>query len=206
VSRVEPALRRLLRPALWALVILPVAWIAWQAYTGNLGAEPIEKLEKETGEWTLRLLAASLAVTPLIRMTGWGWLITQRRFLGLATFFWAFGHLSIYLGLDQQLDLSDIIADVTKHLYVTVGMLAFLLMVPLALTSTKASIRRLGGRKWNRLHQLVYVSAVAGCIHFLWAVKKDKQEPILYCAVFVLLFALRLVLRKGRARPAPVRP
>jgi sulfoxide reductase heme-binding subunit YedZ len=155
----------------------------------------------------LRLLAASLAVTPLMRVTGWGWLVGQRRFLGLATFFWALGHLSVYIVLDQFFDWSAIGQDILKRLYITVGMLAFVLMIPLALTSTKAAIRRLGGKRWNRLHRLVYVTAVAGCVHFLWAVKKDREEPILYAAVFVVLFVLRVALRPSGLRPPrPVPP
>ncbi len=119
---------------MWLLVITPILWMIWQAVTGQLGANPIEMLQKESGEWTLRLLAGSLAVTPLIRMTRWGWLIRQRRFLGLSTFFYALGHLCIYVGLDQFFNVSDIIEDVLKHRYITVGMLAFVLMVPLAIT------------------------------------------------------------------------
>jgi sulfoxide reductase heme-binding subunit YedZ len=163
-------------------------------------------LEHASGEWALRLLAASLAVTPLMRLTGWGWLVAQRRFLGLAAFFWAMGHLSVYIVLDQFFDWPEIVKDVLKHLYITVGMLAFVLMIPLALTSTKSSIRRLGGQRWTQLHRLVYVTAVAGCVHYLWAVKKDIAEPLLYAAVFVVLFVLRLVLRKPgprTSRPLP---
>lgn len=201
LARVEPHARRWMRPMLWALVVLPAVWLLSLYMRDALGAEPIEKLEKTSGEWTLRLLAASLAVTPLIRITGWGWLIPHRRFLGLATFFWALTHLSMYVVLDWFFDWGQIFNDIVKHLYVTVGMLAFVLMIPLALTSTKASIRWLGGRKWNLLHRLVYASAVAGCVHFLWAVKKDIEEPILYSAVFVLLFALRFILpKRARAR------
>lgn len=200
LSRLEPHARRWLRPLMWLLVLAPAAWMLAQFFLDQLGAEPIEMLEKESGEWTLRILAASLAVTPLIRITNWGWLISQRRFLGLAAFFWAFLHLSMYVVLDWFFDWGQIFADIVKHLWVTVGMLGFLLMIPLALTSTKASIRKLGGKKWNVLHRLVYVSAVAGCIHFLWAVKKDIEEPILYSAVFVALFALRFILPKRRVR------
>ena len=116
----------------------------------------------------------------------------------MAAFYWAIGHLSIYIGLDMFFDVNDIVEDILKHLYITVGMLAFLLLVPLALTSTKASIKRLGGRKWNALHSLVYVSAIAGCIHFLWGVKKDVEEPIMYSSVFVVLFAFRIVWKWGR--------
>jgi sulfoxide reductase heme-binding subunit YedZ len=187
---------------LWLLVVVPAIVLVAQLLLNQLGAEPIESLEHASGEWALRLLAASLAVTPLMRLTGWGWLVAQRRFLGLAAFFWAMGHLSVYIVLDQFFDWPEIVKDVLKHLYITVGMLAFVLMIPLALTSTKSSIRRLGGQRWNQLHRLVYVTAVAGCVHYLWAVKKDIAEPLLYAAVFVVLFVLRLVLRKPGPRPS----
>ena len=177
-SRIEIIVRRTIRPALWFIVLVPAVWGVCALFTNNLGAEPVEALEHYTGEWTLRILAGCLAVTPLIRLTGWGWLVPQRRFLGLAAFFWAVGHFLVYTGIDKFFDVSDIVEDVSEHLYVTVGMLALLLMIPLALTSTKASIRKLGGKNWNRLHRLVYVSAIAGCIHYLWAVKNDTQEPM----------------------------
>lgn len=205
--RAESPVRRLIRPALWLLVIVPAIVLVAQLLLDQLGAEPIEELEHASGKWALRFLAASLAVTPIMRMTGWGWLLAQRRFLGLATFFWALGHLSVYIVLDQFFDWSAIGDDILKRLYITLGMLAFVLMIPLALTSTKAAIRKLGGKRWNLLHRLVYVSAVAGCVHFLWAVKKDLAEPILYAAVFAFLFALRFVLRKpGPRSPRPVPP
>jgi len=200
LSRAESPIRRLIRPALWLLVIVPAIALVAQLLLDQLGAEPIESLEHASGKWALRLLAASLAVTPLMRLTGWGWLVAQRRFLGLATFFWAMGHLSVYIVLDQFFDWPEIVKDVLKHLYITVGMLAFVLMIPLALTSTKWSIRTLGGKRWTQLHRLVYVSAVAGSVHFLWAVKKDLAEPMIYAAVFAVLFALRLILRKRGPR------
>ena len=200
LMRIEPWVRRWIRPLLWALVILPIPGLVVMYFMGALGANPIKEAEKYTGEWVLRLLAGSLAVTPLMRLTHWGWLITQRRFLGLAALYWALGHLSVYIGLDMFFDLNDMITDVLKHLYITVGMLAVLLLVPLAITSTKGWIKRLGGRRWNMLHRLVYVSAVAGCIHYIWGVKKDIEEPLMYLAAFVVLFALRFVLPKG-AKP-----
>jgi methionine sulfoxide reductase heme-binding subunit len=207
LERAESPLRRLIRPALWLLVIVPAIVLVAQLLLNQLGAEPIESLEHASGEWALRLLAASLAVTPLMRLTGWGWLVAQRRFLGLAACFWAMGHLSVYIVLDQFFDWPEIVKDILKHLYITVGMLAFVLMIPLALTSTKSSIRRLGGQRWTQLHRLVYLSAVAGCVHYLWAVKKDIAEPLLYAAVFVVLFGLRLVLRKPGSRlPRPLPP
>ena len=200
LSRAESPIRRLIRPALWLLVIVPAIVLIAKLLLDQLGAEPIEALEHASGQWALRLLAASLAVTPLMRLTGWGWMVAQRRFLGLATFFWAMGHLSVYIVLDQFFDWPEIVKDVLKHLYITVGVLAFVLMIPLALTSPKWSIRTLGGKRWTQLHRLVYVSAVAGCVHYLWAVKKDLAEPILYAAVFAVLFALRLILRKRGPR------
>lgn len=187
--------RRFIRPALWALVVLPAPVLIAQLLLDQLGADPIDKLERLTGEWALRFLIASLAVTPLMRLTGWGWLVAQRRFLGLAAFFWAFGHLSVYTVLDWFFDWQEIVKDVTKHLYITLGMTAFVLMVPLALTSTKASIRKLGGPRWNRLHSLVYVSVIAACLHFVWAVKKDLGEPILYGGVAAALLAFRVLWR-----------
>jgi sulfoxide reductase heme-binding subunit YedZ len=205
LERAETPVRRLIRPALWLLVIVPAVVLAAQLLLDQLGAEPIEELEHASGKWALRFLAASLAVTPIMRLTGWGWMLAQRRFLGLATFFWALGHLSVYIVLDQFFDWSAITEDILKRLYITLGMLAFVLMIPLALTSTKAAIRKLGGKRWNQLHRLVYVSAVAGCIHFLWAVKKDLAEPIIYITVFVILFALRFIVRKSGPRsPRPV--
>ena len=198
MERAEPIIRRWLRPALWMLVLIPAVWLVARGVMSDLGANPIERIEDETGQWTLRLLAASLAVTPLITLTRWGWLIRERRFLGLAAFWYAVLHLSTYIGLDNFFDVDDIVKDVLKHLYVTVGMAAFLLLLPLAITSTKGWIRRLGGHRWNVLHRLVYVAAVAGCVHFLWSVKKDITEPLLYSAVFFVLFALRFLRRPAR--------
>lgn len=192
LKRVEPHVRRWIRPVLWLLVLLPPIWMIVRGVQGNLGANPIERLEDETGRWTLRFLAGSLAITPLMAITRWGWLIAQRRFLGLSAFFYAFLHLGIYIGLDNFFDVDDIVKDVIKHLYITLGMTAFLLLVPLAITSTKGWIRRMGGRRWNLLHRLVYPAAVAACVHFLWAVKKDHTEPLIYAGIFAVLFALRL--------------
>jgi sulfoxide reductase heme-binding subunit YedZ len=201
LARAEAPVRRWIRPALWALVVVPAPLLIAQLLLGQLGANPIEKLEALAGEWTLRFLIGSLAVTPLMRLTGWGWLVAQRRFLGLAAFFWALGHVVIYM-VDRTFDWNDMVDDVLKRLFITLGMLAFVLMIPLALTSTKASIRRLGGARWNRLHALVYVSVIAACLHFFWAVKKDVEEPILYGAVVAALLAFRIVWRPAR-RPSP---
>ncbi len=192
----ERLARRAIRPVLWALVLLPAPVLIAQLLLDQLGADPIDKLERLTGEWALRFLIASLAVTPLMRLTGWGWMVAQRRFLGLAAFFWAVGHLSVYTVLDWFFDWQEIFKDVTKHLYITLGMAAFLIMVPLALTSTKASIRKMGGARWNKLHALVYLSVIAACLHFVWAVKQDITEPMIYGGIAALLLAFRVVGRR----------
>ncbi len=197
LKRAEPFVRRWMHWLLWALVTVPVLALVAMYPLGMLGANPIREAEHFTGEWALRLLACSLAVSPIIKLTRWGFLITERRFLGLAAFYWTILHLSMYIGLDMYFDVHDIVEDVTKHLYITVGMLGFLLMVPLAITSTKGWIRRMGGKKWNALHRLVFVSAIAGCVHYIWGVKKDVEEPIMYAAVFVVLFAFRIFWRRG---------
>lgn len=191
----EQVVRRFITPLQWVLVIAPLVWIGAQGFTGGLGANPIEELERVTGLWTLRMLAASLAISPLMKATGWGWLIPQRRFLGLTAFAYASLHLLVFVGLDHFFAVGDIVSDVLEHLYVTVGMAAFLMLLPLAITSTKGWIRRLGGKRWKQLHRLVYLAAIAGCVHFLWAVKKDLAEPLLYIAIFVVLFAVRIVQR-----------
>ncbi|WP_396213450.1 sulfite oxidase heme-binding subunit YedZ [Gemmatimonas sp.] len=195
MSTVERVTRRFIRPALWLLVLLPVPMLIAQLLLDQLGADPIDKLERRTGEWALRFLIASLAVTPLMRLTGWGWLVAQRKFLGLAAFFWAFGHLSVYTVLDWFFDWQEITKDILKHLYITLGMTAFVLMVPLALTSTKGAIKRLGGVRWNRLHSLVYVAVIAACLHFVWAVKKDITEPMIYGGIALVLLAVRVIGR-----------
>jgi sulfoxide reductase heme-binding subunit YedZ len=186
--------RRLATVSLVLLCLLPVVWLARRALTDDLGANPIEELEIQTGLWTLRFLALTLAVTPLRRFTGWNWLAKHRRTIGLVAFGYACLHLSMYIGLDMFFDLSDIIEDVAEHLYITVGMTAFLMMIPLAVTSTKGAIRRMG-RRWTKLHRLVWAVAALGTIHFLWAVKKDIREPLIYAGIFAVLLLLRLPRR-----------
>src|SRR5687767_110795 len=186
--------RRLATVSLVLVCLLPVAWLARRALTDDLGANPIEELEIQTGLWTLRFLALTLAVTPVRRLARWNWLAKHRRTLGLVTFGYACLHLSMYIGLDMFFDLSDIVEDVAEHLYITVGMLAFLLLIPLAVTSTKGAIRRLG-RRWKKLHRLVWVVAALGTVHFLWAVKKDIREPLIYAGIFAVLLLLRLPQR-----------
>lgn len=187
-----------LHPLVIVLALIPFVWVAWAMWsdvfqgTRHLGSEPIKESEHFTGKWALRFLLACLAVTPAIRITKAGWLVKYRRTFGLIAFFYACVHLTIYFGLDIELMWSNLVEDVLDRTYITLGMTALLLMVPLALTSTKASIRWLGNKKWNALHRLVYVSAVLGVIHFYMAVKKDVREPLVFAAILATLFAVRL--------------
>lgn len=184
--------RRAGKPLVFLICLVPLGMIAYDAATDGLGANPIEALELRTGRWALRLLAVTLAVTPLRRITGWNELIRYRRMLGLFAFFYATLHVSTYIGLDMFFDLDDIVEDVIEHPYVTIGLLTWLLLLPLAITSTKGWIRRLGGKRWNRLHRLIYVAAAGGTLHFYMAVKQDTSDPIFFAAILALLLGARL--------------
>jgi len=179
-----------LKPAVWTGGLLPMVLLVTAGVTGTLEADPVKDITHRTGKAVLVLLLCTLAVSPVRRISGWNGVIAARRPLGLFAFFYAVLHFFIYLG-DQAFAPAYIVADVVKHPYVTAGFTAFCLLVPLALTSTKASIRRLGPR-WVKLHRLVYAAAVLGVIHFLWSVKKDVREPLVYAAVLAVLLAIRI--------------
>ena len=187
---------RLVHAAVWVLAIVPLALLVFRFVTDDLGGEPIDAFEKATGRWALRFLAASLAVTPLRMAFGWSWLAPYRRTLGLVTFAYATVHLLAYAVLDMVGDVGDIAADIAKHPYVTLGMLSWLLLLPLALTSTRAMTRRLGGQRWRRLHQLAYVVPVTATVHYFWSVKKDVTLPVVFAVLFALLLAARPLLRR----------
>lgn len=194
---------KFVKPAVFVLCLVPAAYIAWAVLTNHLGANPIRDAEIQTGLWTLRFLAISLSVTPARRITGWNILAKYRRMLGLFTFFYACVHLSLWF-VDWWFDWPAMWHEIVKHKYILIGMTTFLLLVPLAITSTNGWVRRLGGKRWARLHRLVYVAAVTGTIHYLWAVKKDTFFPLVYLAVFALLLGYRLVLaRQKKAKLAP---
>lgn len=184
------------KPLLWVLLLAPLAWLAWELYADRVRGDLVKQIEIRTGTWAIRFLALSLAITPLRQLTGWGWLVSWRRLIGLFAFFYATVHFGIYLGLDIELDLAEMGESIVKRPYITVGFTAWLLLIPLAVTSTKGWIRRLGGRTWNRLHRLVYVVAVLATTHYLWAVKKDTFWPLVYFAVFALLLGWRVVKRR----------
>jgi sulfoxide reductase heme-binding subunit YedZ len=183
-----------LKPTAFLACLFPLGQLAYNGWTDDLTANPIEYITHFTGSWALILLLASLAVTPLRKITGWNELIKLRRMLGLFAFFYALLHFSTYLVLDHFFDFSRIAKDILKRPYVTVGFTAFMLMVPLAITSTAGMIRRLG-KRWQRLHRLVYLVAIGGVIHFYWLVKADIRRPVQYGIVLALLLGYRLVVR-----------
>src|SRR6185295_19702071 len=183
-----------LKPLVFLLCLIPFGQLAYNAYTGDLGVNPIETITRFTGSWALIFLLGSLAVTPLRRLTRWNELIKFRRMLGLFAFSYALAHFSPYLGLDLFFDWAAIGKDILKRPYVTAGFTAFVLMIPLAITSTAAMIRRLG-KRWQQLHRLVYLAAIGGVIHFYWLVKADIRRPAQYGAVLALLLGYRLAVK-----------
>jgi sulfoxide reductase heme-binding subunit YedZ len=174
---------------------LPLAWLIWRVRSAGLGTDPVATLTHETGIWALRLLAACLAVTPLRRLTGWNVLVRYRRMLGLWAFAYACAHVSIYV-LDMRGFLGEILRDIARRPYITMGFAAWAALIPLALTSTQGMMRRLG-RNWQRLHRLVYVAGLAACLHFVWLVKMGKAparlEPFVYLGIVLALLAARLL-------------
>jgi sulfoxide reductase heme-binding subunit YedZ len=186
----------------WALSLLPLAWLGWGAFTDGLGTNPVDVITDQTGTWALVFLLASLAVTPVRRLTGWNRVIRLRRLLGLFAFFYASLHFGAYLWLDQFFAWGYILEDVLERPFITAGFAAYLLLVPLAVTSTTGMIRRLGGKRWRRLHWLVYLIAVLSVVHFLWLAeaKSDIRDPLLFAAVLVLLLGLRLPFPRASRR------
>lgn len=192
-----------LRTGVFLLCLLPALRLAAAAALGRLGVDPVETLTRSTGIWTLNFLFITLAVTPVRKLSGWQWLGQLRRMLGLYCFFYACLHFLTYLVFDQFFDWAGMVRDIAKRPYITVGFTAFLLLFPLALTSTDAMIRRLGGRNWRRLHRLVYAIAMLGVLHYLWLVKRDITDPAWYVLVLGVLLSMRLLRRGPSARMAP---
>jgi sulfoxide reductase heme-binding subunit YedZ len=191
-----------LRPGVIVGALVPLAAIAVRASQGQLGADPVAKVENELGLAALILLVASLVCTPAARLLGWTWAVRIRRDLGLLAFFYASLHFLTYVFIDQGVDWTAIVDDIIKRPFITVGFAALVLLTPLALTSTKASIRRLGFRRWNRLHQLTYVAAILAIIHFIWRVKIDVSQPLTYAWIVAALLLIRVAwwLRQNRNR------
>lgn len=182
---------RVIKPLIFTLCLLPLILLFTNFYLDELGANPFEVLTRSTGEWTLRFLLITLAMTPLRQLTGSAWPLRLRRMMGLFTFFYVCVHLSTYIVLDHFFDWDEIVIDIVKRPYITIGMLAFTLLLPLAMTSTKKMMKRLG-KRWKSLHKLVYLIAILGTLHFLLLVKADLREPIIYAFILFILLLVRL--------------
>jgi len=190
---------KLLKPLVFLLALVPAGYLGYRTYTNDLGVNPAETLQLETGEWALKFLIITLAVTPVRRLTRWNRVIQFRRMLGLFAFFYACLHFLTYIVLDKYFAFGEMMADVLKRPFITAGFVAFVAMVPLAITSTKGWIRRLG-RRWQVLHRLIYVSAAAAAVHFVWKVKVVIGEPIYYALAIALLLGFRLVWQLKSAK------
>jgi len=184
---------RRFKPFVFLACLLPLARLGWKAYMGLLGANPIEVITHSTGDWTLIFLLITLAVTPLRKLSGQPWLIRYRRMFGLFAFFYVTLHFLTYIWLDKFFNVHDMLADIAKRKFITVGFTGFVLLIPLALTSTSGWIRRLGGKRWQALHRLIYAAAICGVIHYLWLVKADIRKPLQYGTVLAVLLGYRLV-------------
>jgi len=199
--------KRWTKALVFGLSVIPVCWLAWRAWHDDLTANPIEYITHFTGDWTIRFLVFTLAITPLRKVLHEPDLIRFRRMIGLFAFFYGFLHFSTYFGVDKFFDWREIWGDVAKRPYITMGFTGFVLMIPLAVTSTTGWIRRLGGKRWNLLHRLAYASAIAGVIHYYWLVKSDIRQPLLYAFLVAILLGYRAVASLLNRRPAapPVR-
>ena len=189
--------------ALFVLCCAPALWIGWRAYHSDLTADPVSYLTHFTGDWTIRFLLITLSVTPLRNLLNQPRLVQYRRMLGLSAFLYGCLHLSAWVVLDKFFDWHEMWADVLKRRFITMGMLGLLMMLPLAITSTAGWVRRLGFKRWQRLHRLIYFSATAGVIHYYWLVKSDIREPLMYAGILLILMLFRAVMwtRKRSSRP-----
>jgi sulfoxide reductase heme-binding subunit YedZ len=188
---------RWFKPVVFIACLVPLALLGWKAYSGALGANPIEVITHATGDWILRFLLITLAITPIRKLTGQLCLIRYRRMFGLFAFFYATLHFLTYIWLDKFFDLHEMLHDVAKRRFITVGFTGFVLLIPLAITSTAGWIRRLGGKRWQALHRLIYFSAIAGVIHYWWLVKADIRDPLKYGAILTVLLGYRIAVWAG---------
>ncbi len=197
VSRRRDPVTWIIKPLVWVLCLAPLAWLGWLVadayfYGGRgLTANPVEFINRYLGDWALRILLAALAVTPVRVLTGWKQVVRLRRLLGLFAFFYVVLHVTNYVVLDQFFNWAAIWDDILKRWYITVGMVGLLCLIPLAITSTKGWIKKMGGRNWNRLHKTVYIAGAAACLHFFMMRKGLQYEPLIYAGVFASLMAIR---------------
>jgi sulfoxide reductase heme-binding subunit YedZ len=196
---------RVVKPILFVLAVLPLLYLTVRLANGSVEGDQVKFLQHVTGDTVLACLLLTLSVTPLRRLTGWSELIRVRRLVGLTAFWYALVHFLSYILFDHALSLPDIAADIVEHPWVLLGFAAFLMLLPLAVTSTRGWIRRLGGRPWQRLHRLIYPATAAGLVHYFWLVKKDVTDPLSGAAGLLILLALRYVKRPGgRLAPVPL--
>ena len=193
-SKIKNSKFKIARVAVFIACLIPLGLLGWDTLTDNLGANPIEVITRSTGSWTLTFLLITLSVTPLRGITGLQGLIKLRRMFGLFAFFYVSLHFTTYIWLDQFFDAQSMIKDVMKRPFITVGFSSFVLLVPLALTSTRGMIRYLG-KRWQQLHRLVYFTAIGGVVHFLWLVKADRRQPLIYGTILTFLLGYRLVTK-----------
>jgi sulfoxide reductase heme-binding subunit YedZ len=186
----------LLKTALWLACLAPLVRLAYKGLTRGLGANPIEFITLSTGTWTLIFILSTLSTTPLRRITGLNWLIRLRRPIGLFAFFYGCLHFTTYIWLDKFFDFHDMIKDVAKRPFITAGFFAFVLMIPLACTSTAAAVCKMGGKNWQWLHRLIYITGIAAVVHFWWKVKADHRVPAIYGAILITLLLTRLLRRR----------
>ncbi len=182
----------ILKCLVWAGCLLPLGRLIYRGFAGRLTANPIEFITLSTGTWTLVFLLTTLSITPLRKLTGLSWLIRFRRLIGLFAFFYACLHFTTYVWLDKFFDLSDMVRDVAKRPFITAGFFAFLTLIPLAATSTAWAIRKMGGRNWQLLHRIIYLSATSAVVHFWWKVKADTRQPRIYASILGLLLLVRV--------------
>jgi sulfoxide reductase heme-binding subunit YedZ len=196
---------RIVKPALYVAAVVPFVYLAFRLGTGSVQGDQVKFLQHVTGDTVLACLLLTLSVTPIRRLTGWNELIRVRRLIGLTAFWYATLHFLSYLVFDQSLSVSEIAVDIAKHPWVLLGFAAFLMLLPLAITSTKGWVHRLGGKRWQRLHRLIYLATAAGLVHYFWLVKKDMTDPIYWAVALLALLALRLVKRPARRlEPVPL--
>jgi methionine sulfoxide reductase heme-binding subunit len=201
---------RALKVVVFLLCLVPLSVLVWKGFNGLLGANPVDVITRSTGRWTLTFLLITLSMTPLRKLAAMPWLVRFRRMLGLFAFFYGTLHMMTYVWLDKSFDVHAMLHDIYKRRFITAGMTAFTLMLPLALTSTAGWIRRLGGKRWQKLHRLIYLSAAAGVVHFIWLVKADLRKPLTYGAILLVLLLYRaaawLWTKAMRARQAVAVP
>lgn len=208
----QPRANQLLvmKAAIFLLALMPLMLLVADGVTANLGANPVEMITRRTGDWVLNFLLITLTVTPLRKISGWHWLLRFRRMLGLYAFFYVLLHFTTYIWLDRFFVFDEIGKDIAKRPYITVGFISFVLLIPLAVTSTNAMVRRLGARRWQRLHKMVYGVAIGGVLHYLWLVKSDIVAPLTYGLLLALLLGFRIpsvskwldAFRFGASQPA----